>query len=165
VHDRAPVWHGFVGVQAAPATHAVHTPALQTCCDPQGVPSDTGATAVHAGAPVEQSVLPLTQLPCEGVQGWLATHEMHAPEALQTWSLPHDEPAARAVEVGVHATPAEQLTTPSRQGALVGTQSAPAAHEVHTPAAVQIDPVPHGNPASWSPICTQTGCPDEHSSA
>jgi hypothetical protein len=39
VHVSPPLWQGLVGVQACPATHAVHTPDWHTMPVPQPVPS------------------------------------------------------------------------------------------------------------------------------
>jgi hypothetical protein len=45
-----PLWHGFDdGVQSAPTTQLLHTPALQTLSTPQAVPSVTLLAATQTG--------------------------------------------------------------------------------------------------------------------
>ncbi len=99
----APWWQGFAGVQAAPAAQEAQTPALQTRSVPQVVPSATGVAGVvlstQTDAPVAQLVTP-TLHGLAGVQASPAVQPTHTP-ALQTWSVPHDEPSA-TFPVSVH---------------------------------------------------------------
>jgi hypothetical protein len=64
-HEVVPTWQipdAAVGVQASPAWHVVHVPALQTRLVPQVVPSPTlVAASLQIATPVEQSVVPAWQ--------------------------------------------------------------------------------------------------------
>jgi len=63
-HDVVPRKHGFGFVlQATPAAHVTHEPALQTWPVPQTVPFGLGDTALsrHTDVPVEHEVTPFRQ--------------------------------------------------------------------------------------------------------
>jgi hypothetical protein len=156
-----PVWQGFVGVHDVVLEQAVHAPALHTSPEPQGVPSATGPIATHVTAPVEQSVRPDTQTPCEGVHGWLGVHETQTPRS-QTALTPQAAPLARAVAVAVQV-PAGQVRVPSKQGEEGGTQLAPSLQPTHCPDVSHTFPPPHAAPAGMFPRRTQRGWAVEQS--
>jgi hypothetical protein len=100
--DVKPAWHGLVGVQARPAVHATHAPALHTMLVPQAVPFWTFPASTQTGAPVLQVIAPLRQGRPEMAQVASAVHSPHVPVALQTRLLPHVVPAATFTPVSVH---------------------------------------------------------------
>jgi hypothetical protein len=101
--DVKPAWQGFAGVQARPAVHATHAPALHTWLVPQVVPFGTFPASTQMGAPVLQVIAPVRQGRPETAQVASAVHSPQVPLALQTRLLPHVVPAATFTPVSVHS--------------------------------------------------------------
>ncbi len=100
-------------MQARPAVHEVHVPALQTMFVPQVVPSALFAPSTHADVPVEHDVTPKLQSGSGFVvQTSPAVHETQAPE-LHTRSAPQVVPLGFAVPSTQTDVPVEQEVTPS----------------------------------------------------
>ena len=133
-HDTVPVWHAFVvGVQVAPAVHAVQTPDVQTWFVPQLAPSTSTAPSTHVEVPVAQEVVPAAQGFGFPVQATLAAHVTQAP-ALHTWFVPQLVPFARFVVVSPQTgVPVEQVLVPATHLFGLVVQDAPAVHAAHAP--------------------------------
>ena len=111
--DVKPAWHGLLGVQARPAVHATHAPALHTMLVPQAVPFWTFPASTQMGAPVLQVIAPVRQGRPEMAQVASAVHSTQAPVALQTLLVPHAMPADKLVPVSVHCgAPVEHDSVP-----------------------------------------------------
>jgi hypothetical protein len=112
-----PAWHGFAGVQASPAVHEVHAPALHTKFVPHDVPLATLPDSVQAGVPEVQTVVPVRQGLPVTVQLVPGVQFVHTPVALQTLLVPQVVPAARFVFLSVQTgDPVEQASVPAWQG-------------------------------------------------
>jgi hypothetical protein len=61
VQVSVPMWHGLVGVQAPPAWHVAHEPALHTMFAPQVVPFARLPVSMQTGEPVAHDVAPVLQ--------------------------------------------------------------------------------------------------------
>ena len=157
VQDRAPLWQGLVGAQAAPAAHGTQLPPLQTRPSPQLAPPGASPEATQTGAPVRQLVCPVLQ-GSAGVQVAPSTQATHAPLALQTMPVPHDAPADRTLPVSLHrGAPPVHSSAPSWQG-FAGTHAAPVAHAAQSPPR-QTMPDPHALPFGALSPDTQLGVP------
>ncbi|MGC4086962.1 MAG: hypothetical protein QM756_03490 [Polyangiaceae bacterium] len=108
----APLWHGFVGVQASPLRHAVHAPSWHTLPVPQLVPLSTLSVSAQTGSPVPQATVPLRHTLVVTAQIWSATQVTHLP-SLQVASSPQAVPLSRSVPVSTHeATPSVHTVSP-----------------------------------------------------
>lgn len=117
--------------------------------------------STHTDVPVEQLVLPKSQLFVGGVHGTLAWQKTQPPLS-QTWFIPHDVPFGR-LPVALHTgTPVLQEIEPVLQAA--GVQVAPFVHALHDPLS-QTALVPQLVPlATCDPVSVHTGVPLEHES-
>lgn len=102
VHDVLPETHGALGfdVHGWFGMHTPHEPPLSHIIpEPHGVPCALLLPSMHRSVPVLQSVIPFLQAALGlVVHAALAVHELHKPDALQTWFTPHGVPAARLPE-------------------------------------------------------------------
>jgi hypothetical protein len=103
--ESVPLWHLFVGVQAAPAVQFTHIPSLQTLPVPHGFPFAAGPEATQADAPLVQSILPILQgsLGSHVAPGLQLTHEPSGP---QTLPVPHAVAGGKNVPVSLQVGPA-----------------------------------------------------------
>jgi hypothetical protein len=139
-----------------PASHAPHTPALQTMPAPQLVPFAIGvAESTHCDVPVAQEVTPATQGLGLPVHERFAAHVEQAPP-LQTWSWPQAVPFGLFAPSTHADVPVEQEVTPSLQSVsgLPG-QARPAVHEVHAPP-LQTWSGPHAVPFGSATVASST---------
>jgi hypothetical protein len=121
-----PAWQGFAGVQASPAVHATHAPALHTMLVPQLVPFATLPDSTQTGAPVVQVVMAVRQGRFAMVQLAPAVQAPQVPVALQTRLVPQAVPAGSNVPASVHCgVPVVHDSVPRWQ-AFAGVQAAPA---------------------------------------
>lgn len=132
-------------MQASPTVQAVHLPLLQTMFVPQEVPLETFPDSLQTGAPVSQAVVPVRHgLPLT-LQVAPTAQLTQLPVEPQTLFVPQLVPAARSVPWSLQTgDPVEHASAPWWHG-LAGTQAAPSAHALHSPARHTI-PEPHGVP-------------------
>jgi hypothetical protein len=99
-HEMVPVWHGSLGVHAAPAVHATQVPLpLHTRLVPQLVPAGWWPFATHWALPLEHDRVPVWQR----LVGWHAlplAHDSHMP-SVHTLPLPQSVPLLTGVQVPV----------------------------------------------------------------
>ena len=86
-----PTWQGLVGTHEAAATHALHSPLLQTNPVPQPFPFGAFPVSRHTASPVLQEVCPTRQGDPAMSQAAPALQATHAPR-WQTMSVPHEVP-------------------------------------------------------------------------
>jgi hypothetical protein len=156
----APVWQTSIGVQPRPAAQATQEPTSQTRLVPHDVPLATLPDAAQTGAPLEQSMTPISHC-ADGVQVAPDAHALQDPSS-QTRPAPHPVPLGPGVPVSSHTgVPLEQLRAPLSH-TLVGVHALPDAQAVHAPFS-QTMLVPHEVPLAASPMSTQTTTPVEQS--
>jgi hypothetical protein len=165
-----PVLHGEPGlvVQAVPAAHVTHCPLpLHTMFDPQAMPAVALSPSTQPEADPHATTPSLQGLPGLVVQTVPAAQLVHVPD-LQTLSEPHDKPSGTLASSWHCGAPVVQATAPFLQG-LPGfvEQSAPVAHGMHVPAALQTWPVPQVAPGLFAvpfmqPTGSQTMVPLRH---
>lgn len=183
-----PVWHGFGGSQLAPGAHATQLPEPSQTPPAQGTPAAALPVARQAGAPPEQSTVPVRHSMPESqpAPGAHATHVPPGPQtppghvvpsaalglAGQSSEAPsqtassehgpiegrHVTPAASA-PTGVQVGPPAQRISP-RSHARAVAQGAPSAHGTHAPEASHTPPA-HAVPTAAKPDSVQTGEPPE----
>jgi len=151
---RTPLWHGFAGGQAEPATQGMQVPSMHTLPVPHDVPLGLFPDTRQVETPVEQDVVPV-------LQGSLTEHALtvqatQAP-ALHTWSTPQGVPFARGSPVSEQLMDAPQTSLPPWQ-ALSGGHDSPSLHETHAPP-LQILPDPQDVPFGAFPASRHTGSP------
>jgi len=142
---------------------ATHAPDKQTRFVPQPVPSWTDAlVSVQVAVPAEQSSVPTWQ-GLVGTQGDPELHALHSP-LLHTIPVPQALPLA-ALPLSMHtACPVLHEVCPTRQGAPVTSQVAPALQVRHVPWWQTLS-VPHFAPSSRGvPRSVHTGTPPVHES-
>jgi len=167
-----PVLQGEPGlvVQALPASHATHWPLpLQTWFVPHAVPAPALSPSTQPDAePEPHATTPSLQGPLGFVVHTVpAAQFMHAP-ALQTLSIPHVVPSGALVSSWHCGAPVVHATAPFLHG-LLGfvVHSAPVAHGMQVPAALQTWPVPQLAPGLFAvlfmqPTGSQTMMPVRH---
>ncbi len=157
---------GFVEVQAAPSVQAMQAPpGEQTCPVPQLVPAARNVRSVHTGAPELHSMVAVAAQGFVEVQAAPWAHDVHAPVAEQTMSVPQLVPAARNVR-SVHTGAPELHSTVELVAhglGVVGVQAAPWVHDVQTPVAEQTMSVPQLVPAARNVRSVHMGAPELHS--
>ena len=148
-------------MQAAPLTHGVHVPALQTLSVPQELPLGRLAKPWQSELPVAQEVFPCWQgLP--GLrQARLSVQATQLP-LLQTLSLPQLEPVEFATTLEHTGLPLAQSMRPLWHGLLLGLQVAPSAQITHWPAR-QTRSVPQERPFALVVVILQDCTPVEQS--
>jgi hypothetical protein len=142
---------------------ATHAPDKQTRFVPQPVPSWTDAlVSVQVAVPAEQSSVPVWQ-GLVGTQGDPELHALHSP-LLHTIPVPQALPLL-ALLLSMHAAcPVLHEVCPTRQGAPVTSQVAPALQVRHVPWWQTLS-VPHFAPSSrGAPRSVHTGTPPVHES-
>jgi hypothetical protein len=146
-HDVAPGRHGLPESQAVLAAQAAQSPWLHTLKTPHSVPSGAATpVSTQAGAPVEQSMTPVSQGLPAGAHG-PGAQSTHAPRK-HTVPTPHDVPSG-TLPVGLHVlVPVPvQKTVPSTQASPGTVQAFPApAQRPHEPP-THVSPFPHGVPS------------------
>ena len=157
-HDVAPVRHGFVGWQLAPAVHGPQTPLLQTRLAPQVVPfTRFWLVSAHVIAG-EQACVPAWH----GFAGMHDTPAVHATQtpALHTRFVPQEVPLATFAVSAQIGAPVLHVRAPVRQGLPVTTQLAPTLQSTQAPVALHTLSVPQPVPAATSVfLSVQTGVP------
>lgn len=152
-------------VHATLAVQLTQAPvALQTWLVPHEVPAARFPESTQVWAPVVHAVTPVLQ-PGVGlvVHGVEATHATQLPLELQTWSGPHDVPAATFVESMQRVMPVLQSITPLLQGAPgFDVQALPAVHAPQKPLASHTCPAPQFVPAALGAPSTQAWAPVAH---
>jgi len=128
-HERVPVWHGLVGVQAALATQAMQAPLLQTCPVPQACPLLTLPDSRQTDWPVSHDVFPVRQGFPETGQSCAARQSVQTP-VKQTLLVPHGLPSLSDVPLSMHTGAPAHTRAPSWQG-FAGVQVAFVAHATH----------------------------------
>src|SRR5688572_25800518 len=87
----------------------------------------------------------------------------HSPAALHTFSAPQAVPAGRFFMASLHVTlPPAQLSVPSWQGLVIGTQASPLAQAPQAPS-LHTMPAPQLEPLSALPVSRHSGLPLAHS--
>jgi hypothetical protein len=126
LQDCVPAWHGFVGVQAIPALHEVHTPAAHTRLVPHEVPLATLPVSVQTGAPLVHTMAAVRHGLVLIVHAIPATQSTHIAALLQTLFVPQLVPAVRFVPLSVQTgVPVAQASAPTWHAFVVGVQAAP----------------------------------------
>jgi hypothetical protein len=134
-HDVVPSLQGFIVVQALPAAHDTHDPALQTLSVSHAVPLATIPPRSTHSTAGEQVVVPVWQ----GLAGTHASPSVQAMQAplLQTLPVPHAVPLGALADSMQTGAPVLHAVMPTRHGLAAMEQLAPAAHATHAPAASQ----------------------------
>jgi len=162
-HDVAPVRHGFVGWQEAPAVHAPQIPLLHTMFVPHVVPFTRFlfvSAQVIAG---EQAWVPAWH-GFAGMQDTPTVHDTQTP-ALHTRFVPQEVPLATFATSAQTGAPVLHVRAPVRQGLPVTAQLAPTLQSPQTPVALHTLSVPQLVPAATSVFrSVQTGAPVEQAS-
>jgi hypothetical protein len=132
-HDVAPTWHASAGTHGVFATHAEHTPPLQTAPSPQSVPFGRGSDSVQTGAPVSQVIVAVVH-GFGDTQAAPASHAVHVPPP-QTRSSPQLAPLSTFTPVSTQTeTPVAHDVRPTWQAFPAGVHGRSARHALHVPA-------------------------------
>ena len=127
--ERAPAWHGLVGVQGALATQAMQAPLLQTWPVPQLSPLLTLPDSRQTDWPVSHDVFPVRQgFPATG-QSCAARQSVQTP-VKQTLLVPHEMPSLSEVPLSMHAGAPKHTRAPSWQR-FAGAHGAFVVHATH----------------------------------
>ena len=162
-HDVAPVRHGFVGWQLAPAVHAPQMPLLQTRLVPHTAPLTRFLPVSAQVIAGEQACVPAWH-GFAGVHDSPAVHDTQLP-ALHTRFVPQEVPLATFACSTQTGAPVLHVVVPVRQGLPVTAQLAPTLQSPHAPVALQTLSVPQLVPAGTSVfLSVQTGAPVEQAS-
>jgi len=157
-HDVAPVRHGFVGWQLAPAVHAPQTPLLQTRLVPHVAPFTRFLPVSEHVISGEQACVPAWH-GFTGIHDTPAVHDTQIP-ALQTRFVPQEVPLATFADSAQTGTPVLHVRVPVRQGLPVTAQLAPTLQSPQIPVALHTLSVPQLVPAATSVfLSVQTGVP------
>lgn len=153
-----PVRQASLTLQAAPAAHTVHAPALQTRSVPHAAPfGRLLPESTHTESPLAHDVVPEWQ----ALSGGHTADAMQSPHcpSRQTRLVPHEEPFGALAMVAAHVeTPPAHEVAPTRHG-LAGVQATPAVQSMqpplwHTRAAPHVVPS-----ATDTPVSVQTDVP------
>jgi hypothetical protein len=160
-HDVAPTWHASAGTHGAFATHAEHTPPLQTAPSPQSVPFGSCSDSVQTGAPVSHVVVAVVH-GFGDTQAAPASHAVHVPPP-QMRSSPQLAPFSTFTPVSTQTeTPVPQDVRPTWHGFAAGVQGRSARHALQAPA-LQTASVPQLVPSgTLAPVSSQTDPPVAH---
>jgi len=153
-HASVPLWQGLVGVQAEPATHGMQVPSMHTLPVPQDVPLGLFPETRQVETPVEHEVVPTLQ---RSVTWQALTAQATQTPALQTLSVPQEDPFARSSPLSEQLMAGEQTALPLWHG-LAGVQESPTAQATHAPP-LQTLPKPHIVPSGAFPDSKHTGAP------
>jgi hypothetical protein len=165
-HFRLPTSQAGVGVQAVPATQAVHLPARHAgglLPAPQEVPSARTEVAVQTWVPVAQEYAAVRTQGSVRVHAAPAVQAMQAPDELQTWFVPQAVPAGLEVRVVHTGDPLEHSNVAVAAQGSVEVQAAPWVQATQAPAALQTWFVPQDVPAGLDVRVVHTAVPLEHS--
>lgn len=159
-HDVAPVRHGLVGWQLAPAVHGPQTPSLQTRLIPHTAPFTRFLPVSAHVIAGEQACVPAWH-GFSGVHDTPAVHDTQTP-ALHTRFVPHEVPLATFADSAQTGTPVLHVVVPVRQGLPVTAQLVPTLQSPQTPVALHTLSVPQLVPAATNVFrSVQTGVPVE----